>query len=294
MRMISRLPPPQKWHRPPLPAGSSAADAFAANVRAAVAQIHANARGESIGRNHEYLHQLRVGIRRLRSTLRAFRELVRRRRARRFDRALRTLLRAMGAVRDWDAFLHSRVSPALRQAGLRQRASAEASLRASVTPRKLALLTGRLLVWAQSEPWRAGARPGESLGRFGARALRRLFDATRDAAAKIDWADAKRRHRVRIRVKRLRYGCDCFAAGFPPETMDAFQQRLKKLQELLGELNDIAVQRRLLKELAGAKGTALSRLAARERPLLKALEKAWQKFDAHPPHWRKEAARARG
>jgi CHAD domain-containing protein len=95
-------------------------------------------------------------------------------------------------------------------------------------------------------------------------------------------------------VKRLRYGCDCFAAGFPPEATNAFQQRLKKLQELLGELNDIAVQRRLLKELACASGTALSRLAARERPLLNALGKEWRKFDVHPPHWRKEVARARG
>src|SRR5512132_1503308 len=173
MRMISqRLPPPQIWRRPPLPAGASAAVAFVANLRAAVAQIHANAHGASVGRNQEYLHQLRVGIRRLRSTLRAFRELVRRRRARRFDRELRTLLRAMGAVRDWDAFVHSRISPALRKAGLRQRTSAQASLRGSVTPRKLALLTGRLFAWAQGEPWRARARPDEPLGPFGARALR--------------------------------------------------------------------------------------------------------------------------
>jgi CHAD domain-containing protein len=295
-----RLTAPQKWIRPPLQAGSSAAAAFIANLRAAVAQIHANAHGASVGRNHEYLHQLRVGIRRLRSTLRAFRELVRRRRAHRFDGELRTLLRAMGAVRDWDAFLHSRVSPALRKAGLRQRAMAQASLSVAVTPRKLALLSGRLFVWAQSEPWRAGAKPDEPLGKFGARALRRLFDATRDAAAKIDWADAKRRHRVRIRVKRLRYGCDCFAAGFAPKAMEDFEGRLKKLQQLLGELNDIAVQRRLLNELArsGASARATAdirgRLLARERPLVKDVAKAWSKFEAHPPHWRREAARAQG
>jgi CHAD domain-containing protein len=289
-----RLPPPQKWIRPALQSRSSAAAAFVSNVQAAIAQIHANAHGASLGRNPEYLHQLRVGIRRLRSTLRAFRALVRRQRARRFDREWRTVLRSTSAARDWDAFLHSRVSPALRKAGLRQRALAQTSLRVSVAPRKLARLTGRVHVWSQSKPWRASARPGEALGPFGGRALQVLHEAVRDSAEGIDWSDARRRHRVRIRVKRLRYGCDCFAAGFPTQAMEAFQHRLKKLQELLGDLNDIVVQRRLLKELACTKGTTINQLAARERLLLKGLEKIWSKFEAHPPPWRREAARARG
>lgn len=288
-----KQPPPRQWRRPRLQAGSTAAAAFIANVRAAVAQIRANARGAADGSDPEHLHQLRVGIRRLRSTLRAFRGLVRRQRSQRFDHELRAMLRSMGAVRDWDAFLQSGVSATLRQAAVRDRARAQHSMRNVVTPQGLNSLMRRLLAWAGSKPWRKSADPEQALGEFGARALRRLFDAVREAAAGIDWADAERRHRVRIRVKRLRYGCDCFIAGFPPEAMDAFQHRLKRLQEVLGELNDIAVQRRLLKALACATGTPLSRLAARERALLKTLEEAWRKFDAHPPHGRQEAARAR-
>ena len=169
------IPPPRKWSRPPLQAGSAAAAAFVANVRAAVAQIHANARAAAIGRNPEHLHQLRVGIRRLRSTLRAFRGLVRRRRARRFDRELRTMLRSMGAVRDWDAFLHARFSPALRQAALSHRAMAQRSMRNVVTPQRLSSLLRRLLIWTRDEPWRESADPEEPVGDFGARALRRLL-----------------------------------------------------------------------------------------------------------------------
>ena len=63
--------PPSKFVRPPLNARTRAGDAFIANVGAAVAQIHANRAGAAGGRDPEYLHQLRVGIRRLRSTLRA-------------------------------------------------------------------------------------------------------------------------------------------------------------------------------------------------------------------------------
>lgn len=298
--MISQRLPPQKWIRPALQARSGAAVAFVSNVQAAVEQIRANAPGALAGRNHEYLHRLRVGIRRLRSTLRAFRELVRRRRARTFDRKLRALLRAIGAVRDWDVFLQSPMPPALRRASRKQRAMAEASLRVALAARRLSLLSDRLYVWAQSEPWRASAKPDEPLGKFGTRALRRLCEALGDAAAGIDWTDAKRRHRVRICAKRLRYGSDCFAAAFPVDAMAGFQQRLKNLQQVLGELNDIAVQRRLLDKLARkglsvrATAQARARLLAREQPLLKKVGKAWKKFDAHPRHWRREAARAQG
>jgi inorganic triphosphatase YgiF len=73
---------------------SRAGEAFVANIAAAAALLGANARGAALGKNPGYLHQVRVGIRRLRSTLRVFRRLVRKRPARRFDHALRSLMRA--------------------------------------------------------------------------------------------------------------------------------------------------------------------------------------------------------
>jgi len=103
------MTPPRRWSRPGIAAGAGAGDAFVANVRAALKQIGANAAGAAEGRNPECLHQLRVGLRRLRSTLRAFRPLLRRRKSAEFDRLLREILRALGAARDWDVFRRSRL-----------------------------------------------------------------------------------------------------------------------------------------------------------------------------------------
>ena len=66
---MTKRPSPQKFVAPPLRAQARAGDAFIANVGAAVAQIQANRAGAASGRDPEHLHQLRVGIRRLRSTL---------------------------------------------------------------------------------------------------------------------------------------------------------------------------------------------------------------------------------
>ena len=295
-----RIAAPQKRIQPPLTARASAGAALIANVGAAVAQIQANARGAALGRDPEYLHQLRIGIRRLRSSLRAFRELVRRRRASCLDRELRATLRALGPVRDWDVFLQSQFAPVLQREAYARRAAAQRTVRRILTQARFQSLLRRVLDWIRSEPWRASADPGAPLGTFGARALQRLYDAPCGAAARIDWSNAKRRHRVRIRLKRLRYGSECFAAGFAPEAMYGFQHRLRAMQHLLGELNDITVQQRLLRELGHGTGLARpiaraqTRLAARERTLTGAIPKAWSKLESHPLYWRRAAVRARG
>ena len=96
--------PPAKWLRPLLPKHAAVDDAFTALCNAALAQIAANAPGVARGDDPEYLHQLRVGMRRLLSVVRAFRPLLRRKRARAAMAPLRKMMRVFGTVRDWDVF----------------------------------------------------------------------------------------------------------------------------------------------------------------------------------------------
>jgi CHAD domain-containing protein len=125
-----------------------------------------------------------------------------------------------------------------------------------------------------------GLEAGESrasLAEFGAAALagahRKLMREARD----IDWSDAGQRHAVRIRLKRLRYSCEFFAPAFAPRRVSAYVAALKELQDIFGELNDIAVGRRLL-EVAGE-----------EAALLRRLLPAWRAFARRPPFWRAAA-----
>ena len=295
------MTPPRTWSKPPLAAAARAGVAFVANVRAALEQIDANAAGAAAGRDPEYLHQLRVGLRRLRSTLRAFRPLLRRRKAAEFDGLLRQILRALGAARDWDVFRRSNrdgeLVRAARRKGAVARRRAHGVLRSvlfQTTPRSV-------LSWAKRAPWRSGADPREPVAAFAGRALRRLQDGLREDAEDIDWHDATRRHRVRVKLKRLRYGCECFAAAYQKQKIRPYLKRLRKLQQILGEMNDITVQRTLLQELARdarlrRPAAALrAELAARERELSRVVARAWDALDSTKPFWRRAAAvRARG
>lgn len=285
---------PTKWSRPALSARATAGEAFVANTRAAIEQIAANRAGAAAGRDPEYLHQLRVGVRRLRSTLRAFRELLRRKPADAIEAPWRSMMRTLGAARDWDVLDHSLLAGELRVDAGSQRREARRRARALVRSARFSKAMRRSFAWAQSHPWRRRADPAEPLNEFARRALEHLHKDLRKAAHGIDWRDARRRHRVRIRVKRLRYGCDFFAGAFPHRHARPFLESLRALQDILGEMNDIEVQRPLLRRLE-AGGRAPERLASRERALIAALGPAWETFESRRLFWRERpAARARG
>jgi len=293
---MQRGAPPQKFARPVLRPGARAGTAFTANLAAAVAQIQANTPGVAGGCDAEYLHQLRVGIRRLRSTLRVFRSLLKRKQAARFDRRLREALSGMGAARDWDVFEAAFGSPALQRHARRHAQAARRRARATARSPQFRYLSDEVLAWARGGPWRESAQPREALLDFAQRALEQKRERLIESAEGIDWRDAARRHRVRIRVKRLRYGCECFAAAWNEEQVQPLLGRLRRLQEILGELNDIDVQRQLLQDLAHTAapaaqvGAAMRMLAQREQPLLADLRRAWRKFVEISPYWRPRAA----
>jgi CHAD domain-containing protein len=184
------------------------------------------------------VHQLRVGLRRLRSALRVFRDILPEKRSKRLARRARRAMRKLGRARDWDvlaAWLAAQRAPSalLRQAQ-QERARARALARSAVADLDL----GRI------EPRSAALDPAAVLGRLERKARRQTA------------RDARERHKLRIRVKRLRYASECFGRRRPD---------LEALQEVLGELNDIAVARRLLRKL-GADAPKLYRsLDARER-----------------------------
>jgi triphosphatase len=293
---MSKRLPPQKFVAPAIRAQARAGDAFIANVGAAIAQIQANRAGAAAGRDPEHLHQLRVGIRRLRSTLLACRRLVRRNEANRLDRRLRDALRALGAARDWDVFERDLDRPALRRHARAQAQKARASARTAARSSAFRYLPGEALAWARGRPWRASARAGLPIEAFARQALGRAYAKLLKSAVGVDWGDAARRHRMRIRLKRLRYGCDCFAAAWPEAATKAFMHRLHRLQGILGDLNDIEVQRRLLEQLvevgapARAVNSAVQALARRERRLLASLRPSWRQFAALNPYWREPEA----
>jgi len=207
------------------------------------------------------------------------------------------MMQIWGAARDWDVFCETLADAAADAALL-----ARARQKRSYARRSAAATAGsaafhqaqlRVLRWLHRDPWKSDAARAERLARFAREALVRLHARLLKDARRIVWRDERRRHQVRIRVKRLRYACDFFSGCFPHQAVLPFIARLASLQDTLGELNDVAVGKRLLAQIALAgEGSAVRRwLAARERELIGSLEPAWSAFAAKRPFWQPKQGR---
>jgi CHAD domain-containing protein len=253
--------------------GATPQAAFQAVVHAVLEQVETNARGLRASSDPEVLHQLRVGLRRLRSALRAFDGILGQKETKRLRRSLRKLSPKLGRARDLDVLVQrleaNRASVDLIARVRKQRNTARMTARRTVSSKAFARMLAEARTIAPEES-------GQTLTQFGAAALARAHRKLRKAAQGIDWQDPAQRHAVRIRVKRLRYSCEFFAPAFASRRAPAYVSALKTLQEVLGELNDIAVGRELLPEF---------RATAEEAVLLPRLAPAWARFAQRPVFW---------
>src|SRR3972149_4394086 len=102
---------PVKAQPPALVEGMQVPDAFGEIGRSCLAQMQANETGVGAGRDLEFLHQYRVGLRRLRSSFGLFRPLLASESAAALLQEMRWLSAYLGAARDWDVFCEQTLKP---------------------------------------------------------------------------------------------------------------------------------------------------------------------------------------
>src|SRR5262245_10745712 len=206
----------------------------------------------------ESIHQMRVGIRRLRSGLRLFDPVLCIEGGMSHFEELRALFRRLGDVREADVFLGETL-PAVSEAGLGERLEtvlrreitafreiAYGDVQAALKSPSFARLTIQMNKWIEAGQWLKSDRPVDTLLRERAaedfvvprmaslyRKLRRHASKARDGTL-ADW------HRARIATKRLRYAGEPFFAAFAP-SIDAsmLAKHISRVQNLLGHLNDL-------------------------------------------------------
>src|SRR4029077_9848145 len=110
-----RTPVPLHATDPDLPGKAKAGDAFAAIIRTCLAQIEGNAHGVRIDDDPEWIHQMRIGVRRLRACLSLARKGIATARIEPLRVELRWLAQTLGPARDLDVFATSTL-PAVRDA----------------------------------------------------------------------------------------------------------------------------------------------------------------------------------
>lgn len=301
--MAAKLSPPLKAASPSLTSHMSVSEAFQAVFASCLAQLEGNRAGVLRGEDIEYVHQMRVAIRRLRSALRLFSFVIATEALEPLNDELRWLGNRLGEARDWDVLVketlprhlaafpdHTGLHELVKTAAALRLEKREAARRAVRSARYRKLLA-ELKEWIDTQGWQ-GHGPAKKLNRpakaLAAKLLARRHLALKKRGKGLAKLPPPRRHRARIAAKRLRYTAEFFTPLFPGNTAKDYAESLAALQDLLGTLNDAAVTHRLLVELGENSGTVLLgelvELAATDN--LSRLGDAWKQFGRCRPFWK--------
>lgn len=267
------LAQPVRAQKIALPGDISAAEGFRAIAFSCLQHLSAN-RAAVIAGAPEGVHQMRVGLRRLRTALSLFQELIVGPDLAGIKKDLKWLGGELGPARDFDVFLRKSVTP-MKEEGVAEAAALETDLavrrkrglerarRMATGPRYRAILL-KTALWLTGGHW---AVSEDELRRD--RRTRPLTDTARDILAarhgkvarklsKLKKLDARHRHKLRIAVKKLRYAVGFFGSLYGHgKARGRFTGRLEELQDALGRLNDIRVHQDF-----AAKATTLPRREA--------------------------------
>ena len=217
---------------------------------ACLAHAQANEAGVLASNDIEFLHQLRVAFRRLRSALRLFRMALQPGEEAAFAEDFRWVAGVLGSCRDWDVFVTETLPPLvaaqadaaagralIARARSRQREARRSAREAILSPRYgLAMIRLARWVSAPAEP----AEGVEPLKDFASRCLRKGAKSLSSQSSAYATLDAAGRHRLRILVKRQRYAVEFLGSLFRSQPVKRHVRGLTLVQDTLGLANDCA------------------------------------------------------
>lgn len=283
---------------------ATVAAAFRAVAGGALAQIAANAAALREAPDPEAVHQLRVGVRRLRSALSTFKPILD------GDEGvevlqtdLKWLTGTCDKARNLDVFADENLGPAEEAAAgppglkalrialdLARRAAWDAAALACASERFRALMVDAA-AWIETGDWAQAPGADDPIGRFARHALKRHRRKLEKKGRRAREGGDEARHHLRIEAKKLRYASEAFAGLFGEKRAQRYLRHLKEMQDSLGQLNDLVTAEPLIAGLnlpsdaAFAAGELVGRRAAAKPELVRQAGKALERLEAAEPFW---------
>ncbi len=285
----------------------SIGNAVATICRSLVESMEMNHPGVCSDLDSEFLHDFRIAIRRTRSLLTLLKRVLPADRTAWFQAEFKWLGSVSGPLRDIDVYLLEKesylslVPNSLRDgldvffANLKKRRATERELLKknlnSERYQKLIDTWNSFLTDSDSDLYK-GIRANDCRPVVTA-IIKKRFKAFLRDADKIDQdSPPEMIHQLRIKGKKFRYLLEFFRSFYDGEDVDLFLKYMKKLQDNLGEYNDLSVQQDMLRvtlrqlksrssqtmKLAAALGGAITALADKQSKVRSRFKKTYSAF----------------
>jgi CHAD domain-containing protein len=258
------------------------------------------------GEDIEGVHQMRVGLRRMRSALNLFQPAIPRKLSRPLSKEMRWAARALDRARDLDVYITenfpgkgNKHQQKMQRIARRHRDEAYSRVRNIVQSKRYQSFNSEFNHWLDTKAWREQLSEDKQkvllseITPFACRVLEEHQGDVLGAGKEIEKLDSEALHRLRIECKKLRYAAEFFAPLYG-ERMKDFTGHLKALQDLLGTLHDTAILSGLQNELLiGTHNSKLKRIAGKlkdkrykeSKEVKRNLVERWQAFSEAEHPW---------
>jgi CHAD domain-containing protein len=221
------------------------------------------------GASPEGIHEMRVGLRRMRSALSDFRAIIPAPQLAWMKRETKWLITSLGPSRDWDVFLTELLEPVeaarprdrglseLRTAARTERRRGYATTRIAIRSPRHSKFVAQMRHWLSAKRWRQRGREeqeslDEPIQKLARRVLRKRHNAALGLGRDFSGLSAEERHQLRIALKKLRYTADFFRSLYPKKHAKSYFHVLAQMQNCLGHMNDVVVAEHLLERMTSA------------------------------------------
>jgi len=276
---IERTPTFVKASSLELPEPCTGEDALVATVDNCLTHLSANEDCALVGTDPEGIHQMRVALRRLDASLSLYKPLIPEAQIERLRHRIKSVTHTLGPARDWDVFINETLDPVaanmsndadlklLRSVALRQRMAAYREVHKSLRSQAYREMWRDMALWLAEREWRQQPVSEKS--------VQLMSDVRAFSEAVLDKAhhkllkrgkgfavlDAHARHKLRIRIKKLRYAGEFFSPLYDADASEKFLDKLRDMQDELGRLNDVETARSLMEGLATGDALRTRRIA---------------------------------
>ena len=296
--------------------GMTARAAFELAARTCMTQICANEPVVVAAGDIEGVHQLRIGVRRLRAVLAAFASIIRPDALDFLRSELRWLQQCLGAAREWDVFIDETLGPlvqrwpeapgmsALTREAEAMRDQAYRDAASALRSQRYTELLLRVDLWLEDGGWiledsvDGGSLAEDKVSGFARQILDKRDRRLRKLSKKHDGLTEAEMHGVRLLAKKKRYCLEFFGSLYRGKQVRQTLDSLKAIQDRLGTYNDAVVGARLLQEIAEAQPEPLSAELAQASAVVRGWQvctmerdiadfrRAWADYEAGPRFWR--------